>query len=212
MVPLVLSVLFAVGLSAMTCATSPPCYAVRPGLVVAIAESMDTYEAPKQLRNWEQRVPIRMRLRKLIYGPSPGAEFTLQWFASNSLRAGELIYIEESNFPLRARDCGQTTNVSGSTHTRQQFFQELAAGKHEETYVRIAFRTGAHNAIRLTGPNGTIENIFDARGVTEWRNLPPGRYAVHPARSGFTLDERNESNPTFQLLPGTCVQFLFDPK
>jgi hypothetical protein len=78
--------------------------------------------------------------------------------------------------------------------------------------VRIAFRTGAHSAIRLSGPNETIENVFDARGVTEWRNLPPGRYTVHPARSGFTLDERNESNPTFQLLPGACVQFLFDPK
>ena len=196
----------------MSCAVFPPCYAVRPGLVVAIAETVDPYEAPKHRLPAQQRVPIRMRLRKLIYGHSPGQEFTLQWFGEVSLRAGELIYIEESNAPLRARACGPTDSVSANTPTRQQFFQELAAGKHQGTYVRIAFRTGAHSAIRLSGPNGTIENLFDARGLTEWRNLPPGRYTVHPARSGFTLDERNESNPIFQLLPGACVQFLFDPK
>ena len=196
----------------MSCAVFPPCHAVRPGLVVAIAEAVDDYTAPDQPPNPTQQVPIRMRLRKLIYGHSPGQEFTLQWFAEVSLRAGELIYIEESNAPLRARACGQTDRVSANTATRQKFFQELAAGKHQGTYVRIAFRTAAHSAIRLTGPNGTIEKIFDARGVTEWRNLPPGRYTVHPARSGFTLDERNESNPVFQLLPGACVQFLFDPK
>ncbi len=204
MVPLVLAVLFAVGLSAMSCATSPPCYAIRPGLVVAIAESMDTYEAPKQLRNWEQRVPIRMRLRKLIYGPSPGTEFTLLWFAANSLRAGEVIYIEEAGTPLRAKSCGETGQTWAGSVKRQQFFQELAAGQHQETYVRIGFQQATHSAIRLTGPTGTIENKTDARGLAEWRNIPPGHYTVHPARG--------RQNPTFQLLPGACRQVLFDPK
>lgn len=196
----------------MSCAVFPPCYAVRPGLVVVIAESIDGYTAREQTHNPTLRVPIRMRLRTLIHGASPGDEFALHWFADSSLRAGELVYIEEARTPLRASACGHTGPVGSVNESRRQFFQELAAGTQRDTHVRIAFRTGAHSAIRLTGPNGTIENIFDARGVTEWRNLPPGRYTVHPARSGFTLDERNESNPVFQLLPGACVQFLFDPK
>lgn len=199
-------------MTAMSCAVFPPCYAVRPGLVVAIAEAVDGYTAPEQPLNPTLQVPIRMRLRKLIHGASPGDEFTLYWFAESGLRAGELVYIEGATTPLRTTYCGHTGLVGRVNEGRRQFFQELAAGKHRDTYVRIAFRTGAHSAIRLTGPNGTIENLFDARGLTEWRNLPPGRYTVHPARSGFTLDERNESNPTYQLLPGACVQFLFDPK
>ena len=165
---------------------------------------MDTYEAPKQLRNWEHRVPIRMRLRKLIYGPSPGTEFTLLWFAEYSLRAGEILYIEESSTPLRATSCGQTDTVTANSDSRQQFFQELAAGQHQETYVRIGFQEAPNSAIRLTGPNGTSENKTDARGLAEWRNIPPGHYTVHPARG--------RQNPTFQLLPGACRQVLFDPK
>ncbi len=126
----------------MSCAVFPPCHAVRPGLVVAIAEAVDDYTAPDQPPNPTQQVPIRMRLRKLIYGHSPGQEFTLQWFAEVSLRAGELIYIEESNAPLRTRACGQTDSVSANTATRQKFFQELAAGKHQGTYVRIGLPDG----------------------------------------------------------------------
>lgn len=179
-------------------------YAVRPGLVVAIAESLDSYDAPNHLRNREQRVPIRMRLRTLIYGLSPSAEFTLHWFAADSLRAGEMIHIEESATPLRATSCGHTGAVSANNANRRQFFQELGRGQHQETYVRVGFQQAPNSAIRLTGPNGTIENIFDARGLAEWRNLPPGRHTVHPACG--------RQNPTVQLLPGTCVQFLFDPK
>lgn len=212
MVRPVLAVLFASGLSARTCATSPPCYAVRPGLVVAIAESLGAYGAPKQLRNREQRVPIRMRLRTLIYGPSPGAEFTLHWFASASLRAGEMIYIEESTTPLRATSCGPTDAVSANNTERQQFFQELIRGQHQETYVRVGFPKAPNSAIRLSCPNGTLETQTDARGLAEWRNLPPGRYTVHPARSGFTLDLRREPTPEIQLLPGACALVLFDAK
>ena len=211
MVRPVLAILSAAGLSAMSCATSPPCYAIRQGLVVAIAESVDAYEAPKQSRNWE-RVPIRMRLRKRIYGPSPGAEFTLHWFASASLRAGELIYIEESATPLRATSCGHTDSVSAINAKRQQFFQERARGQHHETYVRVGFQQAPNSAIRLSGPNGTLETQTDARGLAEWRNLPPGRYTVHPARSGFTLDLRREPTPEIQLLPGACALVLFDAK
>lgn len=203
MVRLVLAVLFAAGLSAMSCATSPPCYAIRPGLVVAIAESVDTYEAPKQSRNWE-RVPIRMRLRTLIYGPSPGAEFTFHWFASDSLRAGEMIYIEESATPLRATSCGHTDSVSAINANRQQFFQELARGQHQQTYVRVGLSLTPNSTVRLSGPNGTLETQTDARGLAEWRNVPPGRYTLHPAR--------RRQHPTFQLLPGACAQFLYEPE
>jgi hypothetical protein len=194
------------------CGTQPPCYAVAPGLVVAIAESLEDYDAPKYQRRTIPRKPIRMRLCELVYGPSPGAEFTFEWWGEYSLHKGQLVYIEETVTLLRASNCGQTELDTHMPVARKKYFQELTAGQHQETYVRIGFQQAPISAIRLSGPNGVIEQYTDARGLIEWHNLPPGRYTVHTARSGQTMNDRSEAAPVIHLLPGSCALVLFEPK
>ena len=94
---LALALLTAAGVWATSCSVLPPCASLRPGLTVALAEVLEDHPASSS-------APIRLKLRTLAYGPSPGAEFTYPAAESEEVRTGDLYYIEGS-IPFQRGPC-----------------------------------------------------------------------------------------------------------
>lgn len=198
-----------------SCGILPPCYAVTPGLTVVLAEALETRIAEQDSRNeFELKlVPVRMKLRMLIYGKSPGEEFTFQVAATHAVRAGDRFYIEaNSASDYRVSSCCISGSNDEQTHgSRVQYFRELSAGQHRETSLQIHVREQIHGglegvSIGLSSPSDSRAGETDNEGRAEWKDLLPGRYNLLATKQDYLLVEPAEALAAVEIVAGACLQ------
>lgn len=195
-----------------SCGILPPCAAVKPGLTVVLAEATETRLAVSGDDENHRLHPIRMKLRTLVYGKSPGDEFVWHGWESQDVHAGDLFYLEAAAGNFLAQVCGVSGPFSERFHRdRISFFRQLASGEPQHA----SFRLRVDDA--LTGPlNGatailaTAAERFQARpdgkGSLFWPELKPGTYRLTAERQHYTLQEETKLPETITLLAGACGQ------
>lgn len=203
----VLALLFAATIWATTCATPPPCEVLAPDLTVVLAEAIETQlpgDGSGDLR------PVRMKLRTLLYGRSPGTEFI--WHASPAakIHPGDLFYLEESaqsNF--RAQLCGVSSHYIESFHReRVKFFRELAAGEHTQASLRLFAQDHRYEhlpgvTVHLANPARRFETITGTKGEAALDTIPPGRYTMTLTKTHFSI---KEAPGAIDIVPGACLR------
>lgn len=207
----VFALILATSTWATTCSTPPPCEALAPDLTVVLAEALETQLPGDESGDLR---PVRMKLRTLLYGRSPGPEFI--WHASPAakIHPGDLFYLEESaqsNF--RVQLCGFSTRYIESFHgERVKFFRELAAGEHTQASLRV--HTRDHNyeplpgvTVLLVNAAKRFESNTDAKGEAAWEAIPPGRYTMTLTKPHFSI---KEAPSTIDVVPGACLQRAAD--
>jgi hypothetical protein len=200
-----LALFFAAATWATTCSTPPPCGVLAPDLTVAIAEILET-----PLPAGDSHVPVRMRLKTLIYGRSPGAEFTFLLPSSYNLPIGSVFYIE-SRQPLQTEVCG----LSGPYNARQKderirVFRKLAAAPAQKAAFHVHASGRLSNS--LSGVHLTLRNRSDIRhkttdieGNAHWRGLPPGRYTLSTSHSDLQAEDPELTLAPVDIIPGSCT-------
>jgi hypothetical protein len=201
------ALLFATTTWALTCGTPPPCSALTPDLTVLLAEAMETH---LPVQDSGKLHPVRMKLRTLLYGRSPGAEFVWYAWPSAKIHPGDVFYLEEnaqSNF--RAQLCGVSGGYYEPEHgERVKFFRELAAGEHTQATLRV--HASDHNSARIPGVSMLLANAArrldsttNTRGEAAWDAIPPGRYALTISKQHFSI---KEAPGAIEVVPGACLQ------
>ncbi len=210
---LVLGLLFTLPAWATSCGILPPCEEISPGMGVFLAVAAETRLAGPATPEIDQLVPIRMKLQTKIYGKSPGAEFTWETWNSQDVHIGDVFYIaEDLGKPLRASICGISGRFSESLHAeRMQFFQELAAGKHRETSIRLLVNDQLSEKLpnvraTLSGSSGTFTRQTAADGLAEWKGLPSGRYSLSIERKDYAVQDPARSLAPVELAAGACLR------
>lgn len=200
-----LALLFAATTWATSCSTLPPCTALAPDLTVAIAEILET-----PLPAGDAPVPVRMRLKTLIYGRSPGAEFTFLLRSSSNLPIGSLFYIE-SRQPLQTEICGLSGPYNARQHNeRIRVFRKLAAAPAQKAAFHVHASGRLSNS--LSGVHLTLRNRSDVRhkttdieGNARWRGLPPDRYTLSASHTDLQVEDPEQTLDSFDILPGSCT-------
>lgn len=195
-----------------SCGILPPCAAVRPGLTVVLAEALESRLAvPGDDKNYSVH-PIRMKLRTLVYGRSPGAEFVWNGWESQDVHAGDLFYLEATAGDFRAGICGISGPFSEQLHPeRVTFFRQLASGKPQHASFRL--RVDDAQTGPLTGATATLATAAervqarpDGNGSLFWPELQPGSYRLKVERQHYTLQEEPKLPEPITLLAGACGQ------
>jgi hypothetical protein len=178
---------------------------------VLLAEAAETRLAdPAERREWHL-MPVRMKLRTLLYGKSPGDEFTWMASAVSNVRAGDMFYIEASSSEdFRFKICGISGKYYESSHApRVKYFREFSAGEHQESSFRLNVNDSSYERLRgvavvLTGSSGSHKVETDARGQAEWKALPPGRYDISLAKSDYSVSDPQEALSAVEVPLGGC--------
>ena len=203
----VFALIFATTTWATTCGIPPPCEALAPDLTVVLAEAIET-QLPGD-ESGELR-PVRMKLRTLLYGRSPGTEFIWHAWPAAKIHPGDLFYLEESaqsNF--RAQLCGVSSHYIESFHgKRVKFFRELAAGEHTQASLRLFAQDHSSEhlpgvTVRLANPARRFETITNTKGEAALDTIPPGHYAVTLTKTHFSI---KEAPAAVDIVPGACLR------
>lgn len=210
---LLAALIFAVNAWPTTCATPPPCSVITPGLTVLLAEAAETRLAdPAENRDW-MLVPVHMKLRTLLYGKSPGREFTFHASAVNNIRAGDVFYVEAASLKdFRFRVCGISGPYDENAHApRVKYFREFSEGKHREASLLIGAIDHQHRAlpgveVHLFSRSAIMNIQTNARGRAEWKSLPPGRYRISATKQDYSLIDPGGALTSIEIPIGGCLR------